>query len=147
MNKMGWAKYYEDNMSIYVGRMVMKESVPSYNVKVKPTHAVQIQIAQKKKPVAEIKKKKEIDYVKREKQNGCQGLELSFKVGIEDKMIKKLQVNGWWWSESNACWCNLDICQYVTVYGSRSCKKGSRACLKNKNCTKRMFYFLFFMIK
>ena len=48
---MGWAKYYEDNMSIYVGRMVMKESVTSYNVKVKPTHAVQIQIAQKKKPV------------------------------------------------------------------------------------------------
>ena len=108
MNKMGWAKYYEDNMSIYVGRMVMKESVPSYNVKVKPTHAVQIQIAQKKKPVAEVKKKKEIDYVKREKQNGCQGLELSFKVGIEDKMIKKLQVNGWWWSKFNACWCNLD---------------------------------------
>lgn len=27
---MGWAKYYEDNMSIYVGRMVMKESIPSY---------------------------------------------------------------------------------------------------------------------
>lgn len=82
---MGWAKYYEDNMSIYVGRMVMKESIPSYNVKVKPTPAVQIQVEKKKKPVAEVKKIKEIDYIKREKQNGRRGLELSFKAGIEDK--------------------------------------------------------------
>lgn len=74
----------------------------------KPTPAVQIQVEKKKKPVAEVKKIKEIDYIKREKQNGRRGLELSFKAGIEDKMIKKLQVNGWWWSKTNACWCNLD---------------------------------------
>ena len=29
---MGWAKYYEDNMSIYIGRMAVKDSAPMYRV-------------------------------------------------------------------------------------------------------------------
>lgn len=29
---MGWAKYNEDNMSIYIGRMAVKDSVPVYGV-------------------------------------------------------------------------------------------------------------------
>ena len=31
-DEMGWAKYNEDNMSIYIGRMAVKDSVPVYGV-------------------------------------------------------------------------------------------------------------------
>lgn len=27
---MGWAKYYEDNMSIYIGRMAVREATPVF---------------------------------------------------------------------------------------------------------------------
>ncbi len=27
---MGWAKYYEDNMSIYIGRMAAREKTPVF---------------------------------------------------------------------------------------------------------------------
>ena len=27
---MGWAKYYEDNMSIYIGRMTVREATPVF---------------------------------------------------------------------------------------------------------------------
>lgn len=99
---MGWAKYCEDNMSIYIGRMAMKDTVPGYQIKDENRPV-------KKTPVA----KKESNsfsasVIRPEEQNGRRGLELVFQRGIEDSMIRKLQMNGWWWSKINACWCNLD---------------------------------------
>lgn len=98
---MGWAKYYEDNMSIYIGRMAVKENVPVRQVRwdKQPVHKT-----------LEIKKKNTLSaaVTRPEKKNGRRGLELTFQHGVEDSMIRKLQMNGWWWSKANACWCNLD---------------------------------------
>lgn len=87
---MGWAKYYEDNMSICFDRMALKYETP-------------------KKKETPKKEETHITVVRRKAyQKGRRGLELSFQNGLEDKFIKKLQINGWWWSKANACWCNLD---------------------------------------
>lgn len=87
---MGWAKYYEDNLSICFDRMASKDEPPK-----KKEH---------------IKKKENYLVVVRRgtNQKGRRGLELSFQNGLEDKLINKLQINGWWWSKANACWCNTD---------------------------------------
>lgn len=99
---MGWAKYYEDNMSIYIGRMVMKDSVPACRVR------------HEKRPIKKnsaMKQERAIfseTVIRPEIQSGRRGLEVIFPNGVEDSMIRKLQMNGWWWSKVNACWCNLD---------------------------------------
>ena len=96
---MGWPKYYEDNISIYVGRMAMKESIPGHEVK---------REAQPIKRASEINMENSFFVAHPKVQNGRRGLELVFPYGVEEVMIRKLQMNGWWWSKANACWCNLD---------------------------------------
>lgn len=97
---MGWAKYYEDNMSIYVGRMAVKESIPVFRVQ---TH--EVKKAAVKSPATDHCCEK-VDRPKN--QNGRRGLELTFVHEPEQKTLVKLRMNGWWWSNSNNCWCNLD---------------------------------------
>lgn len=98
---MGWAKYYEDNMSIYIGRMAVKDSVPMYRVQ-----PCEMKRSVDKAPVVV---KPNYDKVDRPKnQNGRRGLELTFVERPEKKLITKLRMNGWWWSSCNNCWCNLD---------------------------------------
>lgn len=100
-NEMGWAKYYEDNMSIYIGRMAVKNSTPMCG----------IQSCKMKRLVedAPIIVKPNYDKVDSPKnQNGRRGLELTFFREPEKKILVKLRMNGWWWSNSNNCWCNLD---------------------------------------
>lgn len=98
---MGWAKYYEDNMSIYIGRMAVKDSTSMYRA-----HPCEIKRAVEK---ASVVVKPNYDKVNRPKnQNGRRGLELTFSKKPERKLIIKLRMNGWWWSCGNNCWCNLD---------------------------------------
>lgn len=98
---MGWAKYYEDNMSIYIGRMAVKDSVPMYRVQ-----PCEVKRVVEKTPVVVKPNNKKVDRPK--KQNGRRGLELTFAKEPEKKLITKLRLNGWWWSCGNNCWCNLD---------------------------------------
>ena len=99
---MGWAKYFEDNMSIYTGRMAMRESIPVRQVRHnKQTVHKTLETRQDIIPIDAI-------VTRSEKQNGRKGLELTFQYGVEESMIRKLQMNGWWWSKVKACWCNLD---------------------------------------
>lgn len=93
---MGWRKYYEDNISICIGRMVVRDSIPACQCKEEKNKMEQVIIKQLERAA------------NTEAQNGRRGLELSFQNGVEEKLIRKLQINGWWWSKSNACWCNLD---------------------------------------
>lgn len=104
---MGWAKYCEDNMSIYIGRMIMKESVLNVcayeNEKSRDENKI--------KKCNESRKESNLFSVSQksfDEQNGRRGLEIVFQNGIEENMMRKLQMNGWWWSKANACWCNLD---------------------------------------
>lgn len=98
---MGWAKYYEDNMSIYIGRMAVKDSAPMYRVQPCEIERVVDNDSVAVKP--------NYDKADRPKsQNGRRGLELTFSTDPEKKLITKLRMNGWWWSCGNNCWCNLD---------------------------------------
>ena len=101
---MGWAKYYEDNLSIYNGRMAMRGASPViYERSVIEVAAV--------KAVA--KGGKKIDYIAEKpvvahKTKGRKGLKVVFQNGVDESMIRKMQMNGWWWSKANACWFNQD---------------------------------------
>ena len=102
---MGWAKYYEDNMSIYVGRMEVREVSPVFYER---PEAVKVPVI--KEAVSEGKKadivveKPGMDH----RNFNRKGLKVIFKYGADEGMIRKMQMNGWWWSKANACWYNQD---------------------------------------
>ena len=97
---MGWAKYYEDNVSIYVGRIAVADTHLVHYVKSHETYTCnQEQKWQEKQPNKP---------GQRNPQNGRRGLELRFGAEPEAVMIRRLQMNGWWWSKANACWCNIN---------------------------------------
>ncbi len=99
---MGWAKYYEDNVSICVGREVVRESSPvmcyfgADSMMVSPAKSI-VSVEGEANDVA----KKGVF-----EGNGRRGIELSFKTSPDRNVCRKLQMNGWWWSVSGNCWCN-----------------------------------------
>lgn len=102
---MGWAKYYEDNMSIYIGRMAAREVSPIFYERPETVKGPVVKAAdteeKKKDNVAE---KSEMAH----KAMGRKGLKVVFQHGADEGMIRKMQMNGWWWSKANACWFNQD---------------------------------------
>ena len=42
------------------------------------------------------------------KSLGRKGLKMVFQNGADEGLIRKMQMNGWWWSKANACWYNRD---------------------------------------
>ena len=101
---MGWAKYYEDNVSICIGRMAVRESVPVRNT---PVRNIRIVEHKREIPIQPIVEQK-TGTVKQPLGNGRRGLELYFTSSPEVRVCRKLQLNGWWWSAANNCWCNLN---------------------------------------
>ncbi len=99
---MGWAKYCEDNMSIYIGRIAGENSTSDFYVRYEGIPIKKKSSASPEKPALSG------TVIRPREQSGRRGLELIFQNGVEDSMIRKLQMNGWWWSKSKACWCNLD---------------------------------------
>lgn len=102
---MGWAKYYEDNISIYIGRMAVREASPVFYKRPEPFKEPVV------KAVVTEEKKKDIVTEKIEtahKAMGRKGLKVVFQNGADEGMIRKMQMNGWWWSKANACWFNQD---------------------------------------
>ena len=91
---MGWAKYNEDGLSIYCGRMYMIENKTVAEAIYRPV--VQEKI------VAAIPKKVE-------KSKPRHGLELHLQANESKQIARKLQLHGWWWSKIRACWCNDDL--------------------------------------
>lgn len=102
---MGWAKYYEDNVSICIGRMAVRESVL---VKYTPVRNFRVVEQQKREVQIQPKGEKKTDKVKQPMGNARRGLELYFASSPEVRVCRKLQLNGWWWSAANNCWCNLN---------------------------------------
>lgn len=101
---MGWAKYYEDNVSICIGRMAVRESVPVKHTPVRNFRVVE----QKREIQIQPKGEKKADKVNQPIGNARRGLELYFASSPEVRVCRKLQLNGWWWSAANHCWCNLN---------------------------------------
>lgn len=102
---MGWAKYHEDNMSIYIGRMALREVTPVFYERPEVNKESNI------KMVASEDRKKDIVDEKHgrvHKALGRKGLKLVFQNGVDEGIIRKMQMNGWWWSKANACWYNRD---------------------------------------
>ncbi len=106
---MGWAKYYEDNVSICIGRMAIKDSIP---VRKKSVRNYNLSINHKRenpaKPVIDHKIVKVRKSFEQPMGNGRRGLELFFTTMPEMSFCRKLQMNGWWWSAAKQCWCNLN---------------------------------------
>jgi hypothetical protein len=97
---MGWAKYYEDNISIINNRLIDQDtaSIHCFNIKV-----VRVKVENKKRP-----EDKKSGIKKMDKNNLRKGLELSFKEIHSRKIGRMLQMNGWWWSPNKKCWCNCN---------------------------------------
>ncbi len=106
---MGWAKYYEDNVSICIGRMVLREGVSVRNTPERNTPVGNIRVVEYKReiPIQPIEEHK-ADKVKQPMGNGRRGLELYFVSIPEVSVCRKLQLNGWWWSAAKQCWCNIN---------------------------------------
>ena len=109
---MGWAKYYEDNISIYEGRLAGRIYEP-YNER------------RKELPVKFVKDNPQNISFKRDNKSYVlrvrRGLKLSFQSEADEKIIRKLQLNGWWWSKSFSCWCNCDTSWNREYAGSMRC--------------------------
>ena len=102
---MGFAKYHEDNVSIYVGRMIMRDEFPTYckeNEKNQMKRVFRNEVVYRAAnlPITKI----EINHT----ETGRRGLELRFDCDIEGSIQRKLRLNGWWWSKANLCWNNTD---------------------------------------
>ncbi len=105
---MGWAKYYEDNVSICIDRMAVKENIPVKSTPVR-VHRVERRIEETPVRPAVIHKEAMARASFEDSiRNGRRGLELSFATSPELRLCRKLQLNGWWWSAAKKCWCNLN---------------------------------------
>ena len=91
---MGWAKYREDDLSIFCGRMYMLEN----RTMVQPLPCSPA----KEKVVARAPIKAAVNKPRH-------GLELRLQVNDSSEIARKLQLHGWWWSRLYACWCNDDL--------------------------------------
>ena len=104
---MGWAKYYEDNLSICIGRMAVKKSIiamhaPVNNYRIIEHRQTPIQVVASKNVV------KRVISGDPNIVNGRRGLELFFITEPEAKLCRNLQMNGWWWSAAKKSWCNFN---------------------------------------
>ena len=87
---MGWAKYYEDNLSIINDRLLyLCAEKKEYLV---PEHL----------PVHKVE---QVLYPAR---NNRAELKIHFFEAVDHITARKLQINGWWWSNLNKCWCNYN---------------------------------------
>lgn len=106
---MGFAKYYEDNVSIYVGRMILKSATlrkrdepPCQPEQSKKLVNSRVHVFRSIKVIDANNIPSPID------RNERRGLELSFSDDPDKSTIRKLQMNGWWKSASSNCWCNTN---------------------------------------
>ncbi len=104
---MGWAKYYEDNVSICIGRMAVKESVPAAHASLRNFRIIEYKQPQRQREVNQNVEKRVI-IADPKNVNGRRGLELFFVTTPEAKVCRSLQMNGWWWSAAKRSWCNLN---------------------------------------
>lgn len=86
---MGWAKYYEDDLSIVCNRMFVLEN----NAMI---------------PLAPCSPNSD-RMVKHAPNKPRHGLELYIPEKDSKRMARMLQLNGWWWSRKKECWCNDDL--------------------------------------
>ena len=87
---MGWAKYYEDNVSIINNRHFEGVYVEKYPMR--PVMVVD------KRPTE----------IRRTSKNSRAGLQIHFFEKPSQAEERKLQINGWWHSNLNQCWCNYN---------------------------------------
>lgn len=102
---MGWAKYYEDNMSIIADRMREVDKPANLALyarerKVGANNAPRIDHVAVKDCTASIQ------LTNIDRTGNRRGLKLSFTVVVDPKYIRKLRVNGWWWSRTANAWVN-----------------------------------------
>lgn len=104
---MGWAKYWEDNISICNDRLNSKN--PSID-SMRALRQDDYMIAREQVIAIEPKRGNQVNH-RVEKLQFPQkryGLELRFPVSPERSLVRKLQLNGWWWSNNAGSWCNYD---------------------------------------
>ena len=105
---MGWAKYYEDNISICNDRLFMAltpEIVHYTPMKHNPVEEKKENgIAQQRNAYVPCPWTRE--YSQENRNSSRRGLELRFQGKATSNFSRKLQLNGWWWSPSGECWCN-----------------------------------------
>ncbi len=105
---MGWAKYYEDNVSICIGRMAVKGYIPVNTIPVSAHRFDSCIEGVPVRPTFEHNNTKVATPFEESIRNGRRGLELTFTTFPGIRICRKLQLNGWWWSKAKKCWCNLN---------------------------------------
>lgn len=105
---MGWAKYLEDDISIYDNRMYLR------NCTVKSLDAYEPRFVVTQMHVTGDSAASHNAIQKNVEDSGSGtrakriGLELKFPAHPEKELVNKLRLNGWWWSNSASSWCNTD---------------------------------------
>ena len=94
---MGWAKYFEDNLSINNDRLLMACENQALFCVSQATNVYKVNR----------EKDQEAETSVTSKDRRC-GLELCFQIVPDKKTITKLRLNGWWWSNARSCWCNTN---------------------------------------
>ncbi len=90
-HEMGWAKYCEDNLSIYNDRVYMAQVKP---VAYRLPKVENVRRVNPEKP-------REVKNALAPRGSRC-GLELSFEATLDKRIIMKLRLNGWWWSKTRS---------------------------------------------
>lgn len=105
---MGWAKYLEDDMSIYNNRMYLRNcSVKRLEVSEPRAATIKMQVMDNVAEACKVIQSSEVDLGAKTRAKRS-GLELRFPACPEKTLMNKLRLNGWWWSNSANSWCNTD---------------------------------------
>ena len=104
---MGWAKYMEDDIEIYEERMALKgASLYLYKAMKKNTVNCKRNLNYSEfNSTPRLVPEEQCRYCE-DKGNGRNGIELVFSFKPDNGLARKLQINGWWWSNAKGCWCN-----------------------------------------
>ena len=105
---MGWAKYFEDDMSICNNRMYLRNCAVEQLEACEPrAAAIKMQVTDNAAAARKVVQNTDGALGTRTRAKRS-GLELRFPACPEKALMNKLRLNGWWWSNSANSWCNTD---------------------------------------
>lgn len=102
---MGWGKYFEDDVSIYVGRMYMR-SVSNKSPKKQSDGEGKRRVYHSKPRPANPIENRDQQTIHAIDENKRNGLELIFLQNIDKSTERKLQLNRWWHRQGTNIWYN-----------------------------------------
>lgn len=102
---MGWAKYFEDDVSIYIGRMHLRSVSIKLPQKLVDSKSKPRIYHSKPRPAysAETNKRNDAHTIDKTDRHG---IELSFSQGLDKSTERRLRLNHWWHKQNTNTWYN-----------------------------------------